>query len=161
MILNLVPPTDPILREKLERFDFSNPPVDPKEIAVNLTETMLHHKGLGLAANQVGLKHRAFVVNANPVLCCFNPVIVDESNTTTLLEEGCLTFPGRLLKIKRPDRIKIRYTMPNGETVTQVYQGMTARIMSHETDHLNGVLFMEKAGKVHLRMALAKEKSLI
>lgn len=161
MILDLVPPNSEILFQKLPRFDFANPPEDPVEIAKNLTETMIHHKALGLSANQVGLTHRVFVVTSNPVICCFNPIIVDESPQNNTMEEGCLSVPGMILKIKRPNAIRIRYTQPNGETLTKVFQGYTARIMCHEYDHLEGILFTKRASKVHLALARAKMKEVI
>ena len=161
MILDLVHENDPILNEKLPRFDFSNPSVDPSQIAIDLTETMLSKKGIGLAANQVGWRHRLFVVSASPVICCFNPIIVDRSEKTNVLEEGCLSFPGLLIKMVRSDSIKIRYTQPNGETVTKIFQGMTSRICQHEIDHLDGLVFQKRATKMHLAMAKGKRKDLI
>ena len=161
MILDLVHENDPILTEKLPRFDFSNPSVDPSQLAIDLTETMLSKKGIGLAANQVGWRHRLFVVSASPVICCFNPIIVDRSEKTNTLEEGCLSYPGLLIKIARSDTIKIRYTQPNGETVTKIFQGMTARVMQHEYSHLEGITFQKEASKMHLAMAKGKRKSLL
>lgn len=145
MIIDLIPKDHDLLRTKLEPFDFSNPPTDPIQLAKDLTETMLHHNGIGLAANQVGLPYRVFVIKSNPVLACFNPKIVSQSGEEIELEEGCLTFPNYYVKIRRPKQIRVRYTYPNGETVTQIYDGMTARIFQHELDHLNGVLFMSHA----------------
>jgi len=88
---DLVDANDPILKQKLPRFDFNNPPADPHEIAHILAQTMIKNEGLGLAANQVGLPYRVFVVMGNPIRCCFNPIIVDESEDTLLMEEGCLS----------------------------------------------------------------------
>src|SRR5665213_1536971 len=118
MILDLVPPTDPILKQKLEKFSFTNPPTDPTQLARDITETMISKNGLGLAANQVGLPYRVFAMKSNPVYVCFNPIIVDISTEKIYLEEGCLTFPGLFIKIKRPKTIKARFTMPNGQTDT-------------------------------------------
>lgn len=157
MIYPLVPANHPQLKIKAERFDFYNPPVSPLELAVDLSESMMYNNGIGLAANQLGWPYRAFSVLADPLIVCFNPFIVDTSEETVELEEGCLTFPGLILKISRPKSIKIRYTQPNGETVTNIYTGMTARIMQHEIDHLNGHLFTELVGPVAL--ALAKNKA--
>ena len=156
MILDLVHENDPILNEKLPRFDFSNPSVDPSQLAIDLTETMLSKKGIGLAANQVGWRHRLFVVSASPVICCFNPIIVDRSEKTNVLEEGCLSFPGLLIKMVRSDSIKIRYTQPNGETVTKIFQGMTARVMQHEYAHLEGGLFSHGLSRIQLEIAIKK-----
>lgn len=154
-ILKLVDKNDPILTTKLERFSFSEPPTDPVQLAVDLTETMLFHKGLGLAANQLGLPYRVFSLNANPVLVMFNPIIVhtSEAEDQVLLEEGCLTLPGYYVKIKRPRTIKMRYTLPNGETETKVFGDMTARIIQHEVDHLDGIMFTKRATLYHREQA--------
>ena len=119
---------------------------------------MLSHDGIGLAANQIGLPYRVFAIKANPVLVCFNPRIVDYSKETIVLEEGCLTFPGLYLKIKRPRDIKCRFTYPNGETITKTFTGATARIFQHELDHLNGILFTEKVGPTALALAKIRMK---
>jgi peptide deformylase len=153
MILPLVPKDHSLLTTKLEPFDFSNPPTDPIQLAKDLTETMLHHNGIGLAANQVGLPYRVFVIKANPVLACFNPKIVSTTGEEIDLEEGCLTFPNYFVKVRRPKMIRVRYTYPNGNTVTEIYDGMTARIFQHEFDHLNGVLFMSRATLYHREQA--------
>lgn len=160
-VLSLVSGSDPVLFEELPRFDFQNPPADPIELARDLTETMLAKKGLGLAANQVGWRHRLCVISANPVLAMFNPRIVHESEEKTALDEGCLSFPGMIIKIDRPKEIRVRYTMPNGETVTNKYTGMTARIIHHEIDHLNGIVFTKRATKLRLAMAKGKQKARI
>lgn len=145
MILDLVPRDHALLTTELETFDFSNPPTDPIQLAKDLTETMLHHNGMGLAANQVGLPYRVFVIKANPVIACFNPKIVSINGEHVELEEGCLTFPNYYVKIRRPKQIRVRYTQPNGNIVTHIYDGMTARIFQHELDHLDGVLFQSRA----------------
>lgn len=84
------------------------------------------------------------------VIGVFNPRIVDTSEETVLLDEGCLSFPGLFVKIRRPKKIRARYTLPNGETVTQVFDGMTARIFQHELDHLDGVVYYTRANPIHL-----------
>ena len=160
MILDIVTASDPILKEKIERFDFANPQTDPIELAHNLTQTMIHNNGLSLPANHIGLSYRAFVIRSNPIICCFNPRIVDETNETNLLEETCLTFPGLSVKIKRASNIKVRYEQPNGDIVTNKYIGMTSRLIQHESDHLNGILFYTKASSYHLEQAKKKRKKL-
>jgi peptide deformylase len=155
---DLVDKSDLILRKKVARFDFANPPADPSEIAYRLAKTMLTHNGLGLAANQCGLPYRVFVIKASPILCCFNPLVVDASTKTEDLDEGCLTFPGLSVKVKRPSMIKVRYTQPNGEVVNQKYIGMTARIFQHEIDHLDGIVFTQRVGETKLRLAINRAK---
>ena len=157
-VIDLVSSTDPILHTTLPEFDFSNPPVDPVQLAKDLAKTMIHNNGLGLAANQIGMSYRAFAMATNPVIVCFNPRIVDMSEEKLELEEGCLSYPGLLLKIVRPRRIKVRYQYPNGEVVTQVFHDMTARIFQHELDHLNGVTFDQYVSSLKLAMARNKMK---
>lgn len=152
-----MPQNHELLHTPLEPFDFQNPPVDPVEFAYELVENMLHHGGIGLAANQIGFPYRVFAVAAKPVLVCYNPRIIDTTTEIVELEEACLTFPNLVLKIKRPSAIRIRYTLPNGHTETHKYVGMTARIMQHETDHLNGIVFTKHVGPVAL--TLAKERA--
>lgn len=157
-VRELVPKTDPILKEKIPKFDFSNPPIDPVELAHILTQTMLQKNGLGLSAPQIGLPYRAFVIRSNPIICCFNPFIVDRTSDMVYLDEGCLTFPNLFVKIKRPSAIKIRYTEPNGNVVTNKYTGMTSRAIQHECDHLEGILFTTRANSYHLEQSRKKLK---
>lgn len=147
-----------MLKQKLDYFDFSNPPTDPIKLAYTLAEEMLKYDGIGLAANQLGLPYRVFAIKSSPILVCFNPIIVAVSPEKVKDKEGCLTFPGLFLTIERPRDIKVRWTQPNGETNTHTYTGLTARIFQHELDHLNGILFTEKCGPVALALAKAKLK---
>lgn len=147
---------DPLLREELEIFPFVNSPTDPIEFAYELVEHMLYYGGMGLAANQLGLPYRVFAIAAQPALVCYNPFIIDTSSEEIDLDEGCLTFPNVFFKVRRPKSIRIRYQRPNGEIVTETYVGMTARIMQHELDHLNGVLFIDHISKLKLDIALKK-----
>jgi peptide deformylase len=159
-VLSLVPNTDPILKTKLDEFDFVNPIIDPIQLATDLTETMLANNGMGLAANQVGINARVFVIAANPVIAVFNPRIVDQGIERVMLDEGCLSWPGIICKIKRPANIRVRYEMPNSETVTHKYSGMTARIFQHELDHLDGIVWLSRATLYHRQKAMKKVRVL-
>jgi peptide deformylase len=121
---------------------------------------LMHEKtGIGLAANQVGLPYRVFSLRASPEnLVCFNPRIVNSSNETTILEEGCLTYPGLWVKIKRPKEVRVRFQLPNGDTRTETFKGLTARAFQHEMDHLNGILFYNRANKYHREIAFKRLK---
>ena len=158
MILDLVPKDHSLLTTKLEPFDFFNPPTDPIQLAKDLTETMISNQGIGLAANQCGLPYRVFAMRSNPVFVCFNPRIVDRGDEQIYLEEGCLTFPNYYVKIKRSKKIRVRFTMPNGQTDTKTFDGITARIFQHELDHLDGVLFMSRATLYHRQQAEKKSR---
>lgn len=161
MIYDLVKETDPILRKKMERFDFSNPPINPGELVNNLIETMVHNKGLGLAANQVGLPYRCFVLFSSEPFGAFNPTVVDTTTEQVLLEEGCLTYDKLIVKVKRPKSIKVRYQNYTGEFVTETFTGMTARGFLHELDHLNGIDYTMRANKIHLERAQRQRKQIL
>lgn len=150
----------PLLKQQLQQFDFANPPVDPIEFSKELFETMLHNKGLGLAANQCGFPYRVFAIAANPGIVCFNPRVVDQTTDESYLEEGCLTYPFLYVEVKRPKAIKVRYTEPNGNIVTQKFTGMTARIFLHELDHLNGMNFTQRASPIHLERSRRRQKKI-
>jgi peptide deformylase len=158
-ILNLVNKNDPILKTELEHFDFSNPPTDPIELAHDLAQTMIDRKGIGLAANQVGLPYRVFVISGEQILACFNPRIVDYSSEQVYMIEGCLSHPGLAIKVKRPSTIKVRYTQPNGETKTEKFQGLTARVFQHELDHLNGIVHINRASLIHKEQAFKQQRA--
>jgi len=157
--MNLVDAKDPILKTKCEEFDFINPPFDPIEFSKDLIKFMYDNNGLGLAANQVGVPYRIFAMRGAPEnFVCFNPKIVLPSTEQVILEEGCLTYPGLLVKIKRSQHIKVRFRTPNGETLTKTFTGMTARIFQHELDHLDGIEFFSRANKYHREQAFKKWK---
>jgi peptide deformylase len=142
------------------KFDFQNPPTDPVKLADTLARAVIEHNGLGLAANQLGLPYRAFVIKSNPVIAVFNPIIVDASTEKVYLEEGCLSYPGLAIKVKRPKKIKVRYTQPNGEVVTKVFEGLTARIFQHEMDHLDGISHIDRASLFHREQAVKTVKKM-
>lgn len=152
----LISPNDPLLRSVSRDFDFETD--DPIALS-NLLETSLaEYKGLGLSAIQIGIPVRAFVMKTNPDVVCFNPRIVDSTGDTVVLEEGCLSYPGLILKVKRPKAVRVRFTLKNRETVTMKFEGMTARIFQHEMDHLDGVRHVDHVGSIKLMMAVKKAK---
>lgn len=153
MIKEILDRNAPILREVMPAFDFANPVVNPVELYNDLAETMRENEGMGLSANQIGVRTRAFVMRAEEIIGVFNPRIVDMSTETVTLEEGCLSYPNLFVKIKRPKSIKVRFTTPDGETSTKTFTGMTARVFLHEMDHLDGVLHTTRANRYHLDQA--------
>jgi len=159
-ILKLVEHNNPILKTELPVFDFANPPTDPVQLSRDLAETMIASQGMGLAANQCGLPYRVFVLTGEQILACFNPKIVSYSETEVFLLEGCLSYPGLTVKIKRPEWIRARFTMPNGETVVRRFEGLTARCFQHELDHLNGVVHMDRVHLLHKEKAMNDWKQL-
>lgn len=157
-IFDRVDPYSDILKTKLPLFDFSNPPIDPRYLAISLIETMVKYRGMGLAANQVGLSHRVFVMGAEKVgFACFNPEILSGTGIE-VYEEGCVSFPGLFIKIPRLSSIQVRYTDMNGVTKEERFDGLTARIFQHEMDHLDGILYTSKVSQLIVNRAKEKVK---
>lgn len=157
--MNLVSQNDPILTRVCEDFNFSNSPFDPVEFAKELVKHMYDWNGLGLAANQVGVPYRVFAMRGAPEnFVCYNPKIVQPGEQQVTLEETSLTYQGLSVKIKRPQHIRVRFAMPNGEVRTDTFTGMTARLFQHELDHLNGIKFFSRANRYHREQAFKKWK---
>lgn len=148
------------LLEECESFDFSDPPFDPIDFSKTLVKFMHDKNALGVAANQVGVPYRIFAMRGSPEnFVCFNPKIIQFSEQTVVLEEGCLTYPGLVVKIKRPEFVRVRFNTPNGDTITKQFIGMSARVFQHEYEHLQGERFYDKANKFHRDQAMRKWKS--
>jgi peptide deformylase len=160
MILNLVPGNSPILLQQSEKVKFPTTEIDIIQLAKDLYETLMSTKYIGLSAPQVGIPLRVFALRAQPGIVCVNPIVVDRSVEEEVLDEMCMTYGGLILPIKRPSTIKVRYTEPNGNVVTCVFAGMTARYFLHELDHLNGKVYTQIANKMHLERAVRRKKQL-
>lgn len=157
--MKLVDKNDSILSEVCADFNFMNPPFDPIEFSQELVKFMYDSNGIGLAANQVGIPYRIFCMRGHPQnFVCFNPKIVMFAEEQIVLEEGCLSFPNLIVKVKRPKHVRVRFSTPNGDTRTETFTGMTARIFQHELDHLNGVLYFNRANRYHKEVAMKKWK---
>lgn len=156
--VSLVPKTDQVLRTPAEKINLHTPQMPLYELYKQLGDTLIAQKGLGLAAPQIGIPLRAFVIRSSPIQIFINPTVVDVSEETVEMEEGCLTFPGVMLKIERPRVIRIRYADLSGQYQTNKFQDMTARVILHELDHLNGVLFGHRVGDMSLELALKRAK---
>lgn len=133
----------------------------------NMLETMRNAAGVGLAAPQVGRTERLFVVDVTPMaaemeeddepippqpMVCINPEIVAESDTTTAMEEGCLSIPEVREAVTRPERIRMRYLDRNFEEQEIETGSVLARVLQHETDHLDGVLFTDYLSSFRKRL---------
>lgn len=115
----------------------------------DMTETMRHADGVGLAAPQIGVLRRVVVIECEPgnVLELINPVIVEKSGKQHELE-GCLSVPGRQGYTDRPMHVKVEALNRNGEKVTLEGEGLLARAFCHEIDHLDGILYIDHAEMV-------------
>ena len=150
------------LRVKSERFDFETE--NATELYEKLRDAMCENKGIGLSAIQIGIAKRVFVVgdpdHPDEVMPFFNPNIVDVFGNNVQYEEGCLSFPGLFLKVKRPDCCRVRYANINGEIETHQFKGITSRVIQHEFDHLEGILYTTKTNKLYLDQARRKQKKM-
>jgi len=162
--MELIKGTDPRLKQLCPEFDFETgytmedgTVLTAKQIYELLRDKMMEHKGVGLSAPQLGIMARVFVIG-NPdapseIIGVFNPMIVDYDEETVVYEEGCVSYPGIFMKIKRPRGIRVRYRGWDGEAGTTRYEGYTARVFQHEYDHLNGITFHSRANRYHLEQA--------
>jgi len=162
--MKLVKRSDPILSTPPQRFDFKNPPVDPKQLADDLKQAMVDMRGVGLSANQVGLPYRVFVAgdpnDPDNIITAFNPIVVFTSTQYIPIEEGCLSFPGIFLIVERPSIIRMRCADHTGRVDTNMYDGLPARVILHEMDHMNGTNFTTHVSKLKLDRAKSHKKKL-
>ena len=161
-ILDLIDFYDDRLREPTIPFDFSQPDAGKRAeyIMFSLCETLEKNRGLGISANQVGLKERVCAVNmGTETWTMFNPEIIEKSGTIAPYHEGCLSYPGLFLKIGRADHIKVRFQAAGGQFVSHEFDGLTAVCIQHEIDHLNGIMFTDLVSPIKLEMAKKKVKT--
>lgn len=123
----------------------------------DMIDTMHLEDGVGLAANQIGVSRRIFIASPDRVrgkeMVFINPEIIRRSGRVTE-QEGCLSIPGVYEKVKRWSRVTLRAQTPEGKTVEVEADGLLARIFQHETDHLNGTVFIDRLGFFGKRQAL-------
>jgi peptide deformylase len=149
----LVAEDNPVLKQKTPKFDFSSG-IDTKELTGRLIETLKVNRAFGLAAPQCGLPHRVLVMGAGDnYFAMYNPELVEVSEEKVHLEEGCLSFPFLFLSITRPKSLVVKFQNEVGDYVNLKLDGISARVVLHELDHLNGVTFDMVAKPLALKMA--------
>lgn len=136
---------------------------DLRNCAIKMLEVMHENKGIGLAANQVGLPFRMFVMRAfDQDLCFINPVVKPYGKWETA-QEGCLSFPNIHVDIKRRSKCRFKAWDLNGDDIDEEVDGDEARIIQHEVDHLDGTLLIDKqpaASHDRFKQWCAEERSL-
>lgn len=151
-----------ILRDRISEFDFINPSHDPIELEKQLVSTMLANDGIGLAANQAGINARVFVIghrdNPESAQAFFNPMVTATVDDVEDLEEGCLSFPGVYVKIKRPKKILARWQNSKGEWQESEFDGYNCKCFLHELDHLEGIVFQDRVSPLKWALAVKKSK---
>ncbi len=140
----------PVLRKEGEEIDPDK--VDVKELTADMFETMHNAQGIGLAAPQIGKSLRMFIADVSPLedeemgdwkQVFINPEIIDEYGEEWAFEEGCLSIPNVREDVVRPDKVLIHYFDENWEEHEEEFDGMKARIIQHEYDHIEGILFTD------------------
>jgi len=153
---------NPILSEQMPAFDFENPIYDPEKLEYDMLDTMYSHGGIGLAANQVGIRTRVFVMGSREDpdngMAFFNPEVIANTDNIEDLEEGCLSFPGIYVKIKRPTAIKARWQNSKGESMEGTFEGYECKCFLHELDHLEGITFKNRVSPLKWTMSVKKSK---
>ena len=145
-LLDVVHYGNPILRKECK------PVTDYKilpEIIENMFDTMYEEDGIGLAANQVGIDLNLMIIDVSHTgetedACIFvNGEIIDSSGSSEM-EEGCLSIPEVRLPIKRPEKIRFKYQLPDGSEHIDEFSGLLGRVIQHEMDHLKGVFIIDR-----------------
>ena len=147
MILQLIPNTHPLLHERMNKCSYD---LDRNEISKILYENMIHHEGVGLSANQIGMSERVFIMmidtETEETITCFNPRIVKRYDEEVWFEEGCLSYPDEIINIQRPNRIVVKYEDENKVDHKVKLEGFAARVFLHEYDHMEGINFTQRKG---------------
>ena len=163
MILPIYAYGDPVLKKRAMEIDSKYPGL-PQLIA-DMFETMYESNGVGLAAPQIGLSIRLFIVDGNPFdedevrefkQVFINPIIIDEKGDPWKFNEGCLSIPGIREDVERKEEIYIQYYDEDWKLHKKKYHGLAARIVQHEYDHIEGILFTDRISP--LRKRLLKNK---
>ena len=156
---------DPILRKRAKEIERDH--TNLQEIIENMWETMYYSDGVGLAAPQVGMSIRLFLVDASsgadeePELENFkkvfiNPEIIETDGENWVMNEGCLSLPEIREDVSRPDEVTLRYFDENFEEYTETFKGFAGRVIQHEYDHLEGKLFIDYLSPLRKRLLKGK-----
>lgn len=159
--MNLIKYPNKLLDTKLDDLDLDNLDFDPKELKEKMVTLMLDNDGVGLAANQVGLNKRLFVMAdraRTDSILCMNPTILQHTATASEELEGCLSFPNIWVKVKRPREILVHFY--DEDLTEQIFkmEGHNARVYLHELDHTLGITFKDRVSSTRWDMAKRKAK---
>ncbi|MUP46296.1 peptide deformylase [Gramella sp. BOM4] len=172
MVLPIVAYGDPVLKKKAKKIDKDYPKLD--ELIDNMWDTMYNAYGVGLAAPQIGLPIRLFVIDPAPFaedeelddaereelknmrMVFINPQIIEEEGEEWAFSEGCLSIPDIREDVFRQPDITIEYYDENFEKHTKTFSGLAARVIQHEYDHIEGILFTDKLSSLKKRLIKGK-----
>lgn len=168
-VLPIVTYDDDVLRQKAEPVQKNSPEL--QSLIDDMFDTMYNSDGVGLAAPQVGKLLRIFVADADPMieeeegsihgpLALINPEITFESDRKIDMDEGCLSIPGVNAKVTRPEKIVVNYLDRDFNEQKQEVDGWLARVIQHEKDHLDGILFLDHLSMFKRKMLSSKLKEI-
>ena len=165
-MMKVLPYPNPFLRRKARRVEVFDD--DLADLIRNMEETMSDEEGLGLAATQVGVDRQLLVLNpyafrgeegrGEPNVVIINPEVVWRSDETDVAEEGCLSFPGVFIPVERPRQVRVRAADVDGKVRKIEGQGLGARAILHEIDHLEGVVMIDHVSHLVRSRALKKHQ---
>lgn len=160
-LLPIITAPDPVLKTKAK--PVSNITGDLVTLLDNMLETMYHSRGIGLAANQVGVLDRVLVMDVEwrddqrgTPLQMINPEVVWQCDALSVYNEGCLSFPGQFSDVKRPAEVKIKYLDIQGNEQLLEAEGLLATCIQHEIDHLDGVTFVDHISRLKRDMIMRR-----
>ena len=163
MIYPIVMYGDPVLRQRAKEIEQGT---DLKQLIEDMFETMHNASGIGLAAPQIGKSIRLFVVDGTimddePAMADFrkvfiNPVILEENGLPWEYEEGCLSIPNIREKISRLENLRVRYYDQDWNLLEEEYDGLKARVIQHEYDHIEGKMFVDYLTPLRKRLLKGK-----
>jgi len=170
MILPIYTYGQPVLREVTKTIEPDYPQIN--ELVDNMFETMYNAEGVGLAAPQVGVPIRLFIIDGKEIAethpeskdfkrVMINPEITYRSDETIALEEGCLSFPGIHEKVPRSVRIQVAYLDEHFNKKEEQIEGFNARIVQHECEHLSGRVFIDSISPIRRQLNKGKLNNLI
>jgi peptide deformylase len=170
MILPIVGYGHPVLKKKAENIDADYPEL--QKLIADMWETMYNANGVGLAAPQIGAAIRLFIVDASPFAedepelkdfrkVFINPAIIEEKGEAWYFNEGCLSFPDLRADVSRKAIIRISYLDENFKQQEDEFSGIAARIIQHEYDHIEGILFVDRISPLKRTLLRSKLTNII
>lgn len=157
--MKLVKENDTVLRKVCEHWDFTVDG-DPMPVIEEMTKVMFTEGGVGLSAPQIGINKRIFIMgNQDLLVACINPEIISSEGNIKELE-GCLSFPNLWLHVNRAKKILAKYYQVDNTVKEAELSGLMGRVYQHELDHLNGICFDTRVGKVSLQLAQKRRRKL-
>ena len=144
-IKELVEPEHQLFHHRIQSCSYN---LDRHHLSKILIDNMIHHECIGISANQIGIWERAFAMvrdlEHSEVMVCFNPRIIKSYTEEVEMEEGCLSYPELFLKIKRPDKIIVKYEAADKKKHKMKLEGLASRVFQHEYDHMEGIDFTQR-----------------